>query len=197
MLFEREGHRRERADTPPLGASRTFDQFTYDLTTTNGSTFILVGNTSAVTNTPLGQVKLEGIGFTVPAGLIGLESLATNPTLIRSVDVVGGTPDAILLNIVVGLTNPSNLDLKVGNVTFQLFRGESFLGTAVLPVRFPLSPHSALLSLMGASTGPSPHDRLPRARVRLLLPGQREQRFPRRSQRFRRGRECRLKDLGM
>ena len=113
---------------------RTFDQFTYDLTTTNGSTFILVGNTSAVTNTPLGQVKLEGIGFTVPAGLIGLESLATNPTLIRSVDVVGGTPDAILLNIVVGLTNPSNLDLKVGNVTFQLFEGESFLGTAVLPV---------------------------------------------------------------
>ncbi|KAM0789126.1 hypothetical protein ACM66B_003180 [Microbotryomycetes sp. NB124-2] len=110
-----------------------FDQFQYDLTTTNGSTFLLVGSASAVTNTPLGQVKLDGIDFIVPAGLIGLESLTLYPTLIRSVDVIGGTPDAVLLNIVTGLTNPSNLDLTVGNVTFQLFRGESFLGTAVLP----------------------------------------------------------------
>ncbi|KAL8278093.1 hypothetical protein RQP46_009553 [Phenoliferia psychrophenolica] len=110
-----------------------FDQFTYDLTTTNGSKFILNGNTTAVTDTPLGQVKLSNIGFTVPAGLIGLESLATYPTTILSVDVVGGTPDAIILAIDVGLTNPSNLDLMVGNVTFQLFNGKSFLGTATLP----------------------------------------------------------------
>ena len=34
----------------------------------------------------------------------------------------------------VGLTNPSNLDLTVGDVTFQLFNGDSFLGTTVLPV---------------------------------------------------------------
>ncbi|KAL8287086.1 hypothetical protein RQP46_004092 [Phenoliferia psychrophenolica] len=110
-----------------------FDQFTYDLTTTNGSKFILNGNTSAVTNTPLGQVKLTNIGFTVPAGLIGLESLSTYPTEIISVDVIGGTTEGIVLAITVGLTNPSNLDLKVGNVTFQLFSGDSYLGTATLP----------------------------------------------------------------
>ncbi|GAA5937070.1 uncharacterized protein JCM15063_000146 [Sporobolomyces koalae] len=110
-----------------------FDQFTYDLTTGNGSAFTLIGNTSAVTDTPLGQVKLTDIAFAVPAGLIGLESLASYPTLIRSVDVVGGTKDAILLNITVGLTNPSNLDLEVGDVTFQLFKGKDFLGTTVLP----------------------------------------------------------------
>ncbi|GAA6027071.1 hypothetical protein JCM8097_006088 [Rhodosporidiobolus ruineniae] len=110
-----------------------FDQFTTDLTVTNGSTFILVGNTSAVTDTPLGQVTLTDIGFTVPAGLIGLESLSTSPTIIRSVDVLGGTQDAIVLSILVGLTNPSNLDLMVGNVTFQLFAGKDFLGTTVLP----------------------------------------------------------------
>lgn len=33
------------------------------------------------------------------------------------------------------MTNPSNLDLKVGNVTFQLYNGKSFLGTTILPVR--------------------------------------------------------------
>ncbi|GAA5897781.1 hypothetical protein JCM8208_000260 [Rhodotorula glutinis] len=110
-----------------------FSQFASDLTNTNGSAFTLVGKTSAITNTPLGQVSLTDIGFTVPAGLIGLEGLNKFPTLINSVDVVGGTPDAIVLNIAVGLTNPSNLDLTVGNVTFQLFKGKSFLGTTVLP----------------------------------------------------------------
>ncbi|SGY79107.1 BQ5605_C008g05044 [Microbotryum silenes-dioicae] len=111
----------------------TFDQFTYDLTTGNGSAFYLLGSTDAVTDTPLGQVLLKNIAFTVPAGLIGLSSLSTFPTLIRNVDVLGGTKDAILLNITVGLTNPSNLDLKVGNVTFQLFNNGSFVGTTVLP----------------------------------------------------------------
>ncbi|KAM0750211.1 hypothetical protein T439DRAFT_247618 [Meredithblackwellia eburnea MCA 4105] len=111
----------------------TFDEFTYDLTTTNGSRFSLVGNTSAVTDTPIGQVFLTDIGFSVPAGLIGLESLSKYPTNILSVDVVGGTTDAIILSINVGLTNPSNLDLEVGNVTFQLFCNNSFLGTAILP----------------------------------------------------------------
>ncbi|GAA5951249.1 hypothetical protein JCM3765_002422 [Sporobolomyces pararoseus] len=110
-----------------------FDQFTYDLTTGNGTGFTLIGNTSAVTDTPLGQVKLTDIAFAVPAGLIGLESLASYPTLIRSVDVTGGSRDAILLNITVGLTNPSNLDLEVGDVTFQLFQEKNFLGTTVLP----------------------------------------------------------------
>ncbi|SCV70806.1 BQ2448_3568 [Microbotryum intermedium] len=110
-----------------------FDQFTYDLTTGNGSAFYLLGSTDAVTDTPLGQVLLKNIAFTVPAGLIGLESLSKFPTLVRNVDVLGGTKDAILLNITVGLTNPSNLDLKVGNVTFQLFNNGSFVGTTVLP----------------------------------------------------------------
>ncbi|KAL8279026.1 hypothetical protein RQP46_008484 [Phenoliferia psychrophenolica] len=110
-----------------------FDQFTFDLTTTNGSIFMLQGKATAVTNTPLGQVKLTDIDFLLPAGLIGLESLSKDPTTILSVDVVGGTTEAILLAINVGLTNPSNLDLTAGNVTFQLFDGESFLGTAVIP----------------------------------------------------------------
>ena len=46
-----------------------------------------------------GQVKLTNIGFTVPAGLIGLESLSAYPTEILSVDVIGGTAAGILLAI--------------------------------------------------------------------------------------------------
>lgn len=42
--------------------------------------------------------------------------------------------ESLFANIV-GLTNPSNLDLVVGDVTFQLFQEKNFLGTTVLPVR--------------------------------------------------------------
>lgn len=99
---------------------RIFDQFNYDFTTTKGANFFLVGNTSVVTDTPLGQVLLTNVGFTVPSGLIGLDGLTAQPTEILSVDVMGGTADAVILNILVGMTNPSNLDLTVGDVTFQL-----------------------------------------------------------------------------
>lgn len=102
--------------------TRIFDQFNYDFTTTKGANFFLVGNTSVITDTPLGQVLLSNIGFTVPAGLIGLDGLSAAPTEIISVDVIGGTVDAAVLAIKVGITNPSNLDLTVGDVTFQLVR---------------------------------------------------------------------------
>ena len=45
----------------------------------------------------------------------------------------------------VGLTNPSNLDLEVGDVTFQLFSGEDFIGTTVLPVCRASPIYSSLL----------------------------------------------------
>lgn len=112
-----------------------FSQFQYDLFHGNGSEFLLSGVTSAVTTTPIGQTRFDGVKFMVPAGVIGLQQLRTAPTEILSVDVIGGTPDHVLLNITVGLTNPSNLILGVGDVTFQLFdmNDGSFLGTAVLP----------------------------------------------------------------
>jgi hypothetical protein len=42
---------------------------------------------------------LTNIGFTVPAGLIGLNGLSTYPTEILTVDVIGGTKEAVMLAI--------------------------------------------------------------------------------------------------
>lgn len=42
---------------------------------------------------------MTDIGFTVPAGLMGLEALNKFPTTIVSVDVVGGNHDAVILII--------------------------------------------------------------------------------------------------
>lgn len=108
-----------RLVTPPSYTDHLiFEQFNYDFTTTTGANFFLVGNTSVITNTPVGQVLLTNIGFTVPAGLIGLNGLKTFPTTIISVDVIGGTPEAVVLAIRVGLTNPSGLSLPLSS-TFR------------------------------------------------------------------------------
>ena len=113
----------------------TLDQFQYDFAQYDGAGFYLNGTTNAVTATPIGQVLLTDVGFTVPSGLIGLSGLTKYPTLILSVDVTGGTPDYLLLNISVGLTNPSNLILSVGDVDFQLFTAatNAYLGRTILP----------------------------------------------------------------
>ncbi|KAK0522484.1 hypothetical protein OC834_006266 [Tilletia horrida] len=104
------------------------DAFTYS----DGTGFDLQGSASALTNTPLGQVLLDGIQFTVPSGLRGLEGLNKYPTVITSVDVLNGFPDALELSVGTSLVNPSNLNLTVGNTTFQLWR-DVLLGNVTLP----------------------------------------------------------------
>ncbi|UZJ55969.1 hypothetical protein CBS101457_005289 [Exobasidium rhododendri] len=78
------------------------------------------GAAKAITSTPVGEILLNGINFDVTTGLIGLNGLTTYPTIINSVDVTGGVPDGVTLAVGLTLVNPSNLNLSVGDTTFQL-----------------------------------------------------------------------------
>ncbi|KAE8229507.1 hypothetical protein CF326_g5523 [Tilletia indica] len=104
------------------------DAFTYS----DGTGFDLKGSSSALTNTPLGQVLLDGIKYQVPAGLRGLEGLSKYPTVITSVDVINGSEDALELQVGTSIINPSNLNLSIGDTTLQLWR-EVLLGNVTLP----------------------------------------------------------------
>ncbi|PWN24968.1 hypothetical protein BDZ90DRAFT_262821 [Jaminaea rosea] len=94
--------------------------------------FRLMGSAKALTDTPLGRVLLNGIKFGVGSGLRGLAGLRKYPTVINSVDVVGGAPDAISLVVGTTVVNPSNLNLSVGDSIFQL-QNEVVLGNVTLP----------------------------------------------------------------
>jgi hypothetical protein len=98
----------------------------------SSSAFQAVGAAKALTDTPVGQILLNGIKFGVTTGLVGLNGLTTYPTIIDSVDVTGGTPDATSLAVGLTLVNPSNLNLSVGDTTFQLSNEGVFLGNATL-----------------------------------------------------------------
>ncbi|KAL9935874.1 hypothetical protein V8E36_005451 [Tilletia maclaganii] len=121
----------ELADQSEAGHA-AFVLFQNAFTYGDGTGFDLNGQASAVANTPLGQVLLDGIKFKVPSGLRGLEGLTKYPTVISSVDVMNGTADALELQVETTIINPSNLNLTVGNTKFLLYN-EVMLGNVTLP----------------------------------------------------------------
>lgn len=109
-----------------------FSAFNVNLTQQTESGFRLVGQARAVANLSIGTITLDPIKFDVPSQLNGLDGLR-NATTIESVDVLGGTSESLTLAINVSIHNPSNLNLRTGNLTMQLYRGEDYMGTALLP----------------------------------------------------------------
>ena len=80
------------------------------------SNFQLVGHASAIANLSIGQLTLDPINFNVTSKLSGLRGLKGDTT-ITSVDVIGGSSDALLLAINVSIYNPSNLILSTGDLS--------------------------------------------------------------------------------
>ncbi|KAF7983257.1 hypothetical protein HWV62_22882 [Athelia sp. TMB] len=118
--------------TIPSEMHSAFSTFTTNLTDSLATSFQLVGNSAAVANTSIGVITLNPIKVNVTTSLFGLKGLK-GLTVIESVDVTGGTPDAITLSIGTNIYNPSSLELATGDLTLQLFRETAVIGTALLP----------------------------------------------------------------
>ncbi len=101
-------------------AHENFVNFEKALIFSDAAEIGLQGRAKALTDTPVGRVLLNGIKFNVGSGLRGLDSLTRYPTVISSVDVTGGTSDAIQLVVGTTLIYPSNLNLTTGTTTFEL-----------------------------------------------------------------------------
>ncbi|ORZ09924.1 hypothetical protein BCR42DRAFT_462600 [Absidia repens] len=114
------------------GKNDAFDDYTYDLTASKDYSFGVTGVATTKTKTPLGNITLGGISFSVPTALHGLQFLNSTPTVINSVDMTGGTKEALQLNINVTMGNPSDFGMSVGDVTFAMFADSTQVGTVTL-----------------------------------------------------------------
>ncbi|TKY86943.1 hypothetical protein EX895_004231 [Sporisorium graminicola] len=112
-------------------AKRELEHFTAYLTMTKGADIQLQGAAKVVTDTPLGRVLLDGILFEVDSGLLGVQGLNSQPTVISRVDATGGTKQGIELSVGVTLFNPSNLNLTVGAAHFHIVN-QDVLGVATI-----------------------------------------------------------------
>jgi hypothetical protein len=116
----------------PANAHDQFGSFNADLTQNQQATFQLVGKAKTVAQLPIGTITLDPIKFNVTSSLAGLRGL-NGYTWIDGVDVMGGATDYLKLAINVTINNPSALNLQAGDLTLQLFSGDSLLGTALMP----------------------------------------------------------------
>ncbi|CAO3592056.1 unnamed protein product [Absidia cylindrospora] len=114
------------------GMNDAFTDYTYDLTSSDLYTFGISGMATTKTRTPIGDIVLGGIEFTVPTSLRGLQFLNSTPTVINSVDMTGGTSKALQLDIGVTMGNPSDFSMSVGDVTFAMFVDTTQVGTVTL-----------------------------------------------------------------
>ncbi|CAO3592899.1 unnamed protein product [Absidia cylindrospora] len=114
------------------GKNDAFNSYTYDLTSSDLYTFGVSGVATTKTQTPIGEITLGGITFSVPTALHGLQFLNSTPTVINSVDMTGGTQEALQLDIGVTMGNPSDFSMSVGDVTFAMFADDKQVGTVAL-----------------------------------------------------------------
>ncbi|CAO3620373.1 unnamed protein product [Cunninghamella echinulata] len=114
------------------GKNDAFDAYTFDLTASNLYTFGVNGLATTKAKTSIGEITLGGVMFTVPTSLHGLQFLNSTPTTINSVDMTGGTKEALQLDIGVSMGNPSDFSMSVGDVVFNMFAGATQVGTVTL-----------------------------------------------------------------
>ncbi|CAO3631253.1 unnamed protein product [Cunninghamella blakesleeana] len=114
------------------GKNDAFNDYTYDLTASDLYTFGVTGLATTKTSTPIGNITLGGIKFNLPTSLHGLQFLNSTPTTINSVDMTGGTKNALQLDIGVSMGNPSDITMSVGDVVFNMFSGSTQVGTVTL-----------------------------------------------------------------
>lgn len=114
------------------GRKHEFNDYTYALTAKDMYNFLIRGHATTQTQTPIGNITLEGIGLNVTTGLHGLQFLNSTPTIIHGIDVTGGQPDHLELAINTTMTNPSDFSIYTGNVAFDMKANDTKLGTVYL-----------------------------------------------------------------
>ncbi|KAJ3724969.1 hypothetical protein DFJ43DRAFT_1197841 [Lentinula guzmanii] len=114
------------------GAESVFNDFLAATTVGASVTMGLSGAANADASTAVGTLSLTNISFSVDATIAGLQGLATEPVTVNDLDVNHGFPDYLLIKVSSPLTNPSNLTIGAGDVSFGLQFEDQTIGSAVL-----------------------------------------------------------------
>jgi hypothetical protein len=114
------------------GKNSAFSSFLRDVTVDKSKTIKMRDNATAVASTAIGDVKLRGIKIDHPVTLQGLQGLSTAPVTLSNVRVTGGTSEALIINLSTTMTNPSNIQLSLGTVNFQVSASNQIVGRAVV-----------------------------------------------------------------
>ncbi|KAG0057609.1 hypothetical protein BGZ83_006982 [Gryganskiella cystojenkinii] len=119
-------------------AHADFDDFVTKLTVGSSQPFTVSGTAGTIAITPIGTVQITGIPFKSDVSLAGLQGLKTQPTVINSLQVIGGEPDGLVIALNLTMVNPSQLSIDTGAganaaVNFAMkYEGDN-VGTVIFP----------------------------------------------------------------
>ncbi|KAJ4468227.1 hypothetical protein J3R30DRAFT_3715154 [Lentinula aciculospora] len=114
------------------GAETTFNDFLAATTVGKSITMGLSGSANADGSTAVGTLSLTNISFSVQTTIEGLQGLDTEQVTVSDLDVNHGFPDYLLIKVSSPLTNPSNLTIGAGDVSFGLQFEDQTIGSAIL-----------------------------------------------------------------
>ena len=137
-----------------------FQQFAADLLLSSSATMQLQLIAAPVTNTPLGNLSLS-VPANATVSFIGMNSFVSPLTglslmQVLSFDIVRSSPDWLLLNITLNVTNPSNVSLSsLGDLRLDLLVNGTRIGGVTVPsFELPLgtAQHQAVANLSKPTT---------------------------------------------
>lgn len=111
---------------------KVFSDFVAATTTGKEQTLSLTGAANAQASTAVGVLSLQSIEFSVDSTIAGLQGLDAQPASVSNLDVASGTPEFLVITVDTALSNPSNLTIGAGDVSFELqFQGAT-IGSALI-----------------------------------------------------------------
>ncbi|KAI8071002.1 hypothetical protein BC940DRAFT_345216 [Gongronella butleri] len=97
----------------PSDSQDTFASFVKVLATSKNTSIGLVGTAGALATTAIGNIQLNGVAFDVTTSMAGTAK-------ILSFSVTGGTKDYAIAKGSVELTNPSQVSISLGSISFEI-----------------------------------------------------------------------------
>ncbi|CAG8450266.1 9264_t:CDS:2 [Diversispora eburnea] len=150
------------------GSESIFNDFSKRLTTDSNVTFTMQGVANSLCTTPVGDIEIKGINFTVKSELKGLQGLKAKPTILNFLKIIGGTPDYISIELKVSLFNPSNVQISTpsSDISFDLIFQQFKVGKVIIP-NFKISRGDNPNLLVFAQFSPKTEEEIKVGRVLL------------------------------
>ncbi|KAL1921322.1 uncharacterized protein VTP21DRAFT_11038 [Calcarisporiella thermophila] len=114
------------------GSRDLFNKFLTQLTVSASVELEFIGTIDLVANSAVGVLTLYKLPVQVKSSIPGLQGLVARPSVIESVDVVGGTRDTLMSETIHYVYNPSNNTATLGDISLDVLYEDAKIGYALI-----------------------------------------------------------------
>ncbi|KAI8084599.1 uncharacterized protein BX664DRAFT_366232 [Halteromyces radiatus] len=114
------------------GHENEFEKFLDRLYHQRNSTVYLQGTANAKVESDLGKLMVHDLKFKGQINTIGMQGMKNPPPKVTSMTIEKGYPDALQFKTRIIITNPSDIDINMGPITFVLSYNQIEIGNVTI-----------------------------------------------------------------